>query len=88
MQKMKQYYEKMMDYKRYGIVLLCFSIFFYLGVVIPSAAKNENEIMVMMIGSIVCLLCSFCFFSSSKSYRNKLMETEEGQAYLNQRKNI
>ncbi|MBB6445944.1 YrhC family protein [Bacillus benzoevorans] len=88
MQRVKQYYEKMIDFKGYGIVTLCASIFFYLGLIIPSAAKSQIEITVMMAGSIVFLFGSIFFFSSSTTYRKKLLETEEGQEYLFKKENI
>jgi hypothetical protein len=88
MQRLKTYYEKMLDFKCYGIVLLCASIFFYLGVVIPTVAESQTELTWMMYGSLIFLTGSFFFLSLSKSYRYKLLETEEGEEYLQQRENV
>jgi hypothetical protein len=88
MQWFKNYYEKMVDFKCYGIVLLCASIFLYLGVVIPAVAESQTELTWMMSGSLVFLAGSSFFFLLSKSYRHKLLETEEGQEYLQQRENV
>ena len=88
MQRLKVYYEKMIDFKCYGIVLLCASIFLYLGVVIPTVAKSQTELTWMMSGSLVFLAGSLFFLLLSKSYRHKLLETEEGQEYLLQRENV
>nr|WP_295969561.1 YrhC family protein [uncultured Bacillus sp.] len=88
MEKVKQDYEKMIDTKHYGIVMLAASIFFYLGIVIPSVAQSQLEITVMIVGTITLLVGSWIFFSLSKVYRRQLLETEEGQEYLEQKKNV
>ena len=83
MQKEKQYYEKMVDFRQYGAVLLAVGVFFYLGVIIPSAAKTQTGMTNMMIGSMICLVLSIISLTFSKFYRKKLLETEEGQEFLN-----
>ncbi|WP_338451539.1 YrhC family protein [Niallia oryzisoli] len=82
MQKAKEYYEKMVDYKQYAKVLLAISAFFYLGVLIPTLEKNQMEVMLMMIITTVFLAGAVLFLLRSKSYYKKLLETEEGQDFL------
>lgn len=82
MQKAKEYYEKMVDFKQYAKVLLAISAFFYLGVLIPTLDKSQMEVMLMMIITTVFLAGAVFFLLRSKSYYKKLLETEEGQDFL------
>ncbi|WP_071395847.1 YrhC family protein [Bacillus tuaregi] len=82
MQKVKEYYDKMVDFKQYAKVLLAISAFFYLGVLIPTVEKNQFEIVVMMVITTVFLAGSVLFLMRSKSYYKKLLESEEGQEFL------
>lgn len=82
--KAKELYEYMIDFKRFGILLLTAGAFFYLGVIIPSE-KAMLDIYIMMAASTVFLFGSIFFFSFSKKYRKLLMEMEEGQDYLSKK---
>lgn len=82
MNKAKEYYEKMVDFKQYARVLLAISAFFYIGVLIPTVEKNQLEIIMMMILTTVFLIGAVFFLIRSKNYYKKLLETEEGQDYL------
>ncbi|MFZ7945487.1 MULTISPECIES: YrhC family protein [Bacillaceae] len=72
--EMKNLYEKMMDFKRFGTVLLACGIFFYLGVIIPSDAKSEMDINVMILSSLSFLAVSILMFIQSKQCQIKLSE--------------
>jgi hypothetical protein len=82
MQKAKQYYEKMVDYKQYARVMIAVSAFLYLGVIIPSVGKNQTDLIMMMTVSTIFLVGSILFLIRSKSYYQKLLDTEEGQEFL------
>jgi hypothetical protein len=75
-------YEKMVDFKRFGMVLLAIGAFFYLGVIIPSATKNAMDLNIMMLSSMSFLAASILFFLQVKKYRSKLMEMEDGQDFF------
>lgn len=70
--------EKMIDFKRFAVILLTVGVFFYLGVIIPTDIKNELDQNIMMICSMSFLAASILFFIESKKCQLKLMEIEEG----------
>ena len=84
----KQVYEKMMDFRQFGIVLLTVAVFFYLGMIIPSdvTAVSDKAAMtnkyIAVGASSGFLLISVIFLSLSRTYRKELIESEEGQEYL------
>jgi len=78
----KQLFERMSDYRNFGIVLLAVGSLFFLGSIIPSDGQVIVDKYISVAASSAFLLISIVFFALSKSYRNKLTETEEGQEYL------
>lgn len=78
----KQLYEKMVDFKQYATILLAVGAFFYLGTIIPSETKVMTDIYIATGASIGFLAGSISFFSIAKKYRNRLIESEEGQELL------
>jgi hypothetical protein len=78
----KQLFEKMSDYRNFGIVLLAVGSLFFIGSIIPSNGQVIVDKYIATVASSVFLLISIGSFALSKSYRNKLIETEEGQEYL------
>lgn len=74
--KEKQLYEKMVDYKRYGVSLLAVGTFFYLGVVIPTEIKIMKDMYLMMGTSTMFLSGSIWFLLKSKQAKDKLIEME------------
>ena len=83
---LKQIYEKMVDYRYFGIVLLTVGAFFYLGIIIPSAVQSASDSYISTAASTGSLLLSIVFFRLSKSLRKQLIETEEGQEYITKQK--
>ena len=81
-QQSKNLYEKMVDLKRFGMVLLAIGVFFFLGVIIPSGAKNEMDINIMILSSMSFLAASILFFTRSKQCHIKLMDMEDAQDYF------
>lgn len=81
----KDLYGKMVDYKRFAIVLLTVGVFFFLGVILPSAAKTEMELNIMIIGSLAFLAASILFFTFSKQCEMKLLDMEEDPENMNQK---
>ncbi|MEH7245520.1 YrhC family protein [Neobacillus niacini] len=68
--------DKMIDFKQFAVVLLAVGVFFYLGVIIPSDAKTEMDINIMMISSSSFLAVSIFLFIQSKQCQLKLMDME------------
>lgn len=81
----KLIFEKMVDYKTYGKVLLAIGSFFYLGVVIPSVSKSIMDTYIMLGTSLFFLFASILFFYRSKIQYHRLLEIEEGLEYLNRK---
>ncbi|RUQ32860.1 hypothetical protein ELQ35_00690 [Peribacillus cavernae] len=69
--------EKMVDFKRFAVILLCVSAFFYLGSVIPSAGKTMIGTYVNMGATIVFIMASIIFFILSSKYKKILAENDE-----------
>lgn len=69
--------EKMVDFKRFAVVLLSVAVFFYLGVIIPAEIKSEMDINIMMIASMSFLAVSILFFIESKKCQLKLRDMED-----------
>lgn len=80
--KAKQLYEKMIDFKRFASILLAVGVFFYLGVIIPSAANSIEDVRIMMIASTAFIALSVWLFIQSRQCRSKLLEMDEGEEYL------
>lgn len=78
-QDSKALYDKMVDFKRFAVLLLAVGVFFYLGVIIPSDTKTGMDINIMVISSITFLVVAIIFFTKSKKYKSKLNEMENGQ---------
>ncbi|MGM0900165.1 YrhC family protein [Mesobacillus maritimus] len=79
---LKQMFERMSDYRNFGIVLLAVGSLFFIGSIIPSDGQVMVDKYISTVASSVFLVISIIFFALSKSYRNKLIQTEEGQEYL------
>lgn len=77
----KHLYEKMVDFKRFAIVLLAAGAFFYLGVIIPSNSQNTRNVTIMIAASASFIAVSLLFFIHSKQCRERLLELED-QEYL------
>ncbi|WP_042354977.1 YrhC family protein [Bacillus rubiinfantis] len=80
--KAKAVYEKMIDFKRFGIVLLAVGVFFFLGVIIPSVAKSIMESKIMILTSVSFLAVSILFFIQSKICETRLLEMEDSDKYF------
>ena len=73
----KQLYEKMVDLKRFAVILLAAGVFFYLGVIIPSDTKNTMDVNIMIIASTAFIAVSLLLFINEKLCREKLLAMEE-----------
>lgn len=73
----KKIYEKMVDFKRFAVVLLAVGVFFYLGVIIPSDLKTEMDLNIMMISCMSFLAISLFLFIQAKQCKLKLMDRED-----------
>jgi thiol:disulfide interchange protein len=83
MNKEKNLYGKMNDFKRFGFMLLALTAFLYLGTVMPIAGKTDHKTNVLMLGTIVVLGASAFFFYYSQRCKKVLLESEDGQNLLN-----
>ncbi|MEH7093809.1 YrhC family protein [Neobacillus vireti] len=82
-QQTKVLYEKMVDFKRFGTVLLAVGIFFYLGVIIPVVTKTEFTLNLMVLASTSFIAVSILFFIQSKQCHLKLLEIDENEELYN-----
>jgi hypothetical protein len=78
----KQLYEKMVDLKRFAVILLAAGVFFYLGVIIPSDTKSSMDVNIMIIASTVFIAVSLLLFINEKLCREKLTAMEESDEIL------
>jgi hypothetical protein len=78
-QQTKMLYEKMVDFKRFGTVLLAVGIFFYLGVIIPVEAKTELAQNLMVLSSTSFIALSILFFIQYKQCQLKLLEMDDNE---------
>lgn len=78
----KNLYEKMIDFKRFAVILLAVGVFFYLGVFIPSDTNNVMNTNIMMTASTMFIVVSLLFFIQSRQYHSKLLELEDGEEFL------
>ena len=76
-QQAKALYEKMVDFKRFGTVLLAVGIFFYLGVITPVGEKTELALNIMVLSSTSFIALSILFFIQFKQCQKKLSEMDE-----------
>lgn len=82
MNKEKNLFEKMNDFKRFGFTLLALTAFLYLGAVMPIAGKTLVKTYSLISGTLVLIILSALCFLYSNKCRNILLESEEGQEYL------
>ena len=82
MEKVKGYYEKMVDYKRFAFILVAITAFLYIGTLLPFEGKTLTKTYVLMGGSVGFIFISCLLFYLSYYYRKVLLESEEGQEYL------
>jgi hypothetical protein len=79
----KQLYEKMIDLKRFAVILLAAGVFFYLGVIIPTDTKSTMDENMMVIASTAFIAISLLLFINAKHCREKLLDMEEDNEYMN-----
>ncbi|KQL55418.1 hypothetical protein AN964_08135 [Heyndrickxia shackletonii] len=72
----------MNDFKRFGFTLLALTAFLYLGAVMPIAGKTLVKTYSLIGGTLVLIILSALCFLYSNKCRNILLESEEGQEYL------
>ncbi|WP_153123208.1 YrhC family protein [Peribacillus tepidiphilus] len=73
--------EKMIDYKRFAFTLVCVSVFFYLGVLIPSPGKEDLNNFLMMGATIVFLAGASLFFYLSNQCKKALAEFSDESGF-------
>jgi YrhC-like protein len=75
-QQSKNLYEKMVDFKRFALILLAVGVFFYLGAIIPTS-KSPEDLNMMIFTSISFLTVSILFFVRFKQCQRKLLDMED-----------
>lgn len=73
----KKLHEKMVDYRRFGILMLVVGAFFYLGVILPTETKVIKDLYLMMGTTTLFLSGSIFFFIKSREIQNKLTEIDQ-----------
>ena len=68
---------KINDYKQFGLVSLCVSVFLYLGAVVPAAGKTDMTPAGSIIGSIGFIALSAVCFAVSAKHKKILAEEDE-----------
>ncbi|WP_042458640.1 YrhC family protein [Neobacillus dielmonensis] len=82
-QQAKRLYEKMVDFKRFAIILLAVGVFFFLGVIVP-AEKTDMALNIMILASLSFLALSILFFTISKQCQIRLMDMDEDHDFFSQ----
>ncbi|MGG3738834.1 YrhC family protein [Aeribacillus pallidus] len=75
--KVKQLKEKMIDFQRFGYILLALSVFLYLGVVIPMEGKTTGDDIWLMSGTFLIISLAGCCFNYSLKCKKQLQHLEE-----------
>jgi hypothetical protein len=84
-QQSKNLYGKMVDFKRFGIVLLAIGAFFYLGVILPNVTRSTMDLNIMIFSSTSFLAASIFFFIQSKKCQIKLTQLENEENEINRK---
>ncbi len=71
-QDSKVLYDKMVDFKRFAVLLLAVGVFFYLGVIIPSETKTGMDLNIMVISSIHFWWSQLYFLFNQKNISQSL----------------
>jgi len=79
-EKNKKYREKMIDYKRFALTLICVSVFLYFGTMISISRDNLYTSFLLLV-TILFLCAAAVFFSLSASYQKKSIQEEEDNWY-------
>ncbi|WP_462412297.1 YrhC family protein [Neobacillus sp. Marseille-QA0830] len=80
-QQAKRLYEKVIDFKRFAIVLLAVGAFFFLGSIIPFE-KTDMELNITILASMSFLALSVLFFAFSKQCQIQLSNMDEDQDFF------
>jgi hypothetical protein len=75
--KMKDLQGKMVDYTRFGMVLLAVSVFMFIGILVPNEGKTMTQTYVMMVTDTVFLAAALFYFKKGIKYKNKLAKIKE-----------
>ncbi|MBP3039355.1 hypothetical protein J9303_07635 [Bacillaceae bacterium Marseille-Q3522] len=79
----KKLYEKMRDVRCFAIVLLSVAVFFYLGTILPTKMTNSDSDIFLLFGlSLAFLTGSLICFLREKKYRQRLLDSEDGEDYF------
>lgn len=76
----KKYHDKMMDYRRFSVTLICISVFLYFGTMI-SISRDNLYTSFLLLFTILGLCAAAVFFALSASYQKKSIQEEEETRY-------
>ncbi|MEK3797860.1 YrhC family protein [Peribacillus sp. FSL H8-0477] len=68
---------KINDYKRFAFTSICISVFFYLGMVLPTEGKTDFITYGYLFATIAFLCTSGLFFGIAIKYKKTLAEQED-----------
>lgn len=72
----KKYHDKMVDYRRFAVTLICISVFLYFGTMI-SINADQLYTSFLLLFTILVLCAAAVFFALSASYQKKSIQEEE-----------
>lgn len=72
----KKYHDKMVDYKRFSVTLICISVFLYFGTMI-SINTDHLYTSFLLLFTILVLCAAAVFFALSAFYQKKSIQEEE-----------
>ncbi|OZM58004.1 hypothetical protein CIB95_05370 [Lottiidibacillus patelloidae] len=71
---MKEYYAKMNDFSRFGIVLLALSGFLFLGLLIPYEGKEASHAPYLIAANFTFIFTSAFFFQKAMKIKKQIDE--------------
>jgi len=74
--KVSKFHEKMVDYRRFAVTLICMSVFIYMGTLI-SISRGMMGTSFLMLLTILLLCGAAVFCSLSSAYQKKSTQDEE-----------
>ncbi|MCA1031839.1 YrhC family protein [Bacillus timonensis] len=67
---------KVNDYTRFSFILICVSVFLYIGVLIPNEDKGSLQINLLMVTTFLFLVLAFYFFRKVISLKREIQNID------------
>jgi NhaP-type Na+/H+ or K+/H+ antiporter len=72
----KKLHHSITDFASYGHILLSLSVFFFIGMLLPTAPTSNLEQLLVLITIALFLAGAFYFYKKALYYKKKLLEEE------------